>query len=109
MTPAQIIEELKQGNERFRAGKMAPRDYLAEKRASATGQYLAAVILGCVDSRVPAEIIFDAGVGDTFNGRVTRGSGYRISRSASPVAARHRLVRISIRFACATKWGIVQR
>jgi carbonic anhydrase len=61
---------LKKGNERFRTGKMAPRDYLAEKRSSAAGQYPAAVILGCVDSRVPAEIIFDAGIGDTFNGRV---------------------------------------
>jgi carbonic anhydrase len=30
MTPAQVIEELKKGNERFRAGKMASRDYLAE-------------------------------------------------------------------------------
>src|SRR5271169_3547773 len=50
--------------------KMAPRDYLAEKRSSAAGQYPAAVILGCVDSRVPAEIIFDVGIGDTFNGRV---------------------------------------
>jgi carbonic anhydrase len=49
---------------------MAPRDYLAEKRTSAAGQYPAAVILGCVDSRVPAEIVFDAGIGDTFNGRV---------------------------------------
>jgi carbonic anhydrase len=70
MTPSQVIDELKKGNERFRAGKMAPRDYLAEKRASAAGQYPAAIILGCVDSRVPAEIIFDAGIGDTFNGRV---------------------------------------
>jgi len=70
MTPSQIIEELKKGNERFRTGKMAPRDYLAEKRSSAAGQYPAAVILGCVDSRVPAEIVFDAGIGDTFNGRV---------------------------------------
>jgi len=70
MTPSQVIDELKKGNERFRTGKMAPRDYLAEKRASSTGQYPAAVILGCLDSRVPAEIIFDAGIGDTFNGRV---------------------------------------
>jgi carbonic anhydrase len=70
MTPQQIIDELKKGNERFRAGKMAPRDYLAEKRSSAAGQYPAAVILGCVDSRVPAEIVFDVGIGDTFNGRV---------------------------------------
>jgi carbonic anhydrase len=70
MAPSQVIDELKKGNERFRAGKMAPRDYLAEKRSSAGGQYPAAVILGCVDSRVPAEIIFDVGIGDTFNGRV---------------------------------------
>jgi carbonic anhydrase len=70
MTPAQVIDELKKGNERFRSGKMATRDYLAEKRSSAAGQYPAAVILGCLDSRVPAEIIFDAGIGDTFIGRV---------------------------------------
>ena len=70
MTPLQVIDELKKGNERFRTGKLTPRDYLAEKRSSAGGQYPAAVILGCVDSRVPAEIIFDVGIGDTFNGRV---------------------------------------
>jgi carbonic anhydrase len=70
MTPSQVIDELKQGNERFRTGKMAPRNYLAEKRSSAAGQYPAAVILGCLDSRVPAEIVFDAGIGDTFVGRV---------------------------------------
>ena len=70
MTPSQIIDELKKGNERFRTGKMTVRDYLAEKRASAAGQYPAAVVLGCLDSRVPAEIIFDAGIGDAFVGRV---------------------------------------
>jgi carbonic anhydrase len=70
MTPSQVIDELKKGNERFRTGKMAPRDYLAEKRSSAAGQYPAVVILGCLDSRVPAEIVFDAGLGDTFVGRV---------------------------------------
>ena len=70
MTPSQVIDELRKGNERFRAGKMAPRDYLAEKRSSAVGQYPAAVILGCVDSRVPVEIVFDTGIGDTFTVRV---------------------------------------
>jgi carbonic anhydrase len=70
MTPPQVIDELKKGNERFRSGKMATRDYLAEKRASAAGQYPAAVVLGCLDSRVPAEIIFDTGIGDAFIGRV---------------------------------------
>jgi carbonic anhydrase len=70
MTPSQVIDELKKGNERFRTRRMVPRDYLAEKRSSAAGQYPAAVVLGCVDSRVPAEIVFDVGIGDTFIGRV---------------------------------------
>ena len=70
MTPAQVVEELKKGNERFRAGKMVARNYIAEQKASAKGQYPAAVILGCLDSRVPAEIVFDTGIGDTFIGRI---------------------------------------
>jgi carbonic anhydrase len=59
-----------QGNERFRTGKMLPHDYLAQKKTSAAGQYPAAVILSCMDSRAPAEIILDMGIGDTFNARV---------------------------------------
>ena len=70
LTPDQIIETMKQGNERFRTGKMSPHDYLAQKRATITGQYPAAVILSCIDSRAPAEIILDAGIGDTFNARI---------------------------------------
>ena len=70
MTPSQVIQELKKGNERFRAGKMVNRDYLAQQRSTAGGQYPAAVVLGCIDSRAPAEIIFDAGIGDTFNARI---------------------------------------
>lgn len=70
MTPDQVIAMLKQGNERFRAGKLDTHDYLAQKRASAAGQYPAAVILSCIDSRAPAEIVCDAGIGDTFNARV---------------------------------------
>jgi len=70
MTPTDVVRELKEGNARFRAGKMTARDYLKEQRSSAAGQYPAAVVLGCIDSRVPAEIVFDAGIGDTFNARV---------------------------------------
>lgn len=70
MTPSLVVEELKRGNERFTTQKMASRNYLAEQRTSAKGQYPAAVILGCLDSRVPAEIVFDTGIGDTFIGRV---------------------------------------
>src|SRR5262249_49390856 len=65
-----VIDELKKGNERFRAGKMIAQDYLAEKRASATEQYPAAVLLGYLDSRMPAEIVFDTNIGDTFVSRV---------------------------------------
>lgn len=70
LTPDQIIELMKKGNARFRSGQMQKRDFLAQKRASAAGQYPAAVILSCIDSRAPAEIILDAGIGDTFNARV---------------------------------------
>ena len=70
MTPSQVMDELKKGNERFGTGKMAGRDRLGEKRSSVAAQYPAAVILGCIDSRVPAEIVFDAGIGDMFVGRV---------------------------------------
>jgi carbonic anhydrase len=70
LSPDQIIEALKQGNERFRNGKMKGQDYLAQAKASAAGQFPAAAILSCIDSRAPAEIILDAGIGDVFNARV---------------------------------------
>ena len=70
LTPEQVLEMLRRGNKRFRAGKMQPHDYLAQKRATTSGQYPAAAILGCIDSRAPAEIILDTAIGDTFNARV---------------------------------------
>jgi len=70
LTPHQVIELLKQGNERFRTGKPHAHDYLAQKRATAGGQYPAAAILSCIDSRAPAEIILDTAIGETFNARV---------------------------------------
>jgi carbonic anhydrase len=70
MTPDQVIAEMKKGNERFRAGKMMPHDYIAQQRSSAVGQYPAAVVLGCIDSRAPGEILFDQGIGEAFNARI---------------------------------------
>ncbi|VWC69301.1 carbonic anhydrase [Burkholderia lata] len=70
LTPDQVIDMMKKGNARFRSGKMKAHDFLAQKRASASGQYPAAIVLGCIDSRAPAEIILDMGIGDTFNARV---------------------------------------
>jgi carbonic anhydrase len=70
LTPDQILTLLERGNERFRTGKMHPHDYVAQKRATVGGQHPAVAILSCIDSRAPAEIIFDVGIGDTFNARV---------------------------------------
>ena len=70
MTPDEIIAYVKMGNERFRAGLRKNRDFLREQTNSAKGQHPSAVVLSCVDSRAPAEIILDLGIGDMFNSRV---------------------------------------
>ena len=69
-TPSEVLEKLKRGNERFASGKPQPRDMLHDQRTTAAGQYPKAVILSCIDSRAPAEFIFDAGIGDLFNARI---------------------------------------
>jgi carbonic anhydrase len=70
LTPDQIIAKLKEGNTRFREGRKISRDFLAEQRATAAGQYPAAVFLSCIDSRAPSEVLFNLGLGDVFNCRL---------------------------------------
>jgi carbonic anhydrase len=70
MTPEQALGRLKDGNERFISGKMLQRDLMAQVRATASGQYPFAVVLGCIDSRVPPELVFDQGIGDIFSARI---------------------------------------
>jgi carbonic anhydrase len=70
LTPDEVLAELKRGNERFRKGETAKRDYLAEQKSSAKEQYPAAILLSCIDSRAPAEVIMDQGIGNVFNSRV---------------------------------------
>lgn len=70
LTPDEIIALMKKGNQRFRLGQESPHDYLAQQKATAKGQYPAAVILSCIDSRAPVETIMDLGIGDCFNARV---------------------------------------
>jgi carbonic anhydrase len=69
-TPAQVLDWLQRGNGRFVAGEFARRDMLHDQRVTAAGQHPLAVILSCIDSRAPAEFIFDAGIGDLFNARI---------------------------------------
>ena len=67
----EALERLREGNRRFASD--TPNDTLAtesRRRALAAGQEPFAIILGCSDSRVPAEIVFDQGLGDLFVIRV---------------------------------------
>jgi carbonic anhydrase len=70
MTPQQALQELRDGNARFVAGKPIARNLPAEVQATASGQYPFAVVLSCLDSRQPIEIVFDQGIGDLFSARV---------------------------------------
>jgi len=70
MTPARVLELLKEGNQRFRNGTRLTRDLGRQMQETAPGQHPMAVILSCIDSRNPAEIIFDLGLGDIFSVRI---------------------------------------
>lgn len=70
MTPDDVIADLKKGNEHFVQGKLTNFDYMSQVKNSATGQNPKAVVLSCLDSRVPVETIFNQGIGDLFVGRV---------------------------------------
>lgn len=70
LTPDDIIVTLKEGNKRFRDNNLTLRDHSAMVRDAAAGQYPKAVVLSCIDSRVPVEDVFDRGIGDLFVARV---------------------------------------
>lgn len=70
ISPGQAIELLKLGNQRFLGNSMLERTYEDQIQQTASGQYPFAVVLSCIDSRVPAELVFDQGIGDIFNVRV---------------------------------------
>lgn len=70
ITPSEALEKLKQGNQRFVDDKPIDRDFLAQVKQTAKGQFPFAAIVSCLDSRIPAEIVFDQGIGDLFVARV---------------------------------------
>lgn len=69
-SPQEALQKLKQGNKRFKEGKMLNRNYKSQVKETAKGQYPYAVVLSCLDSRTSAELIFDQGLGDVFNARI---------------------------------------
>lgn len=69
-TPDKIIAVLKEGNSRFVKGDLTFTDYPKQIMTASQGQYPAAVVLSCLDSRIPVEKVFDLGIGDLFVARV---------------------------------------
>lgn len=69
-TPAEAVERLREGNRRVVEGAVVERSWSEQVRAASTGQYPFVFVLGCIDSRVPVEKIFDQGLGDVFTARV---------------------------------------
>jgi len=70
LTPQLAHQILVDGNERFVQNVKAQRNLKEQVLETSTGQYPFAVILSCIDSRVPAELVFDQGIGDIFSVRV---------------------------------------
>ena len=70
ITPTAALQMLIDGNVRFVQNKMIQRDLQEQIADTSEGQFPFAAILSCIDSRVPAEIVFDQGIGDVFSARV---------------------------------------
>jgi carbonic anhydrase len=70
ISPDQAIEMLKEGNQRFLNKDQVNRDLNSQVNETSGGQNPYAVVLSCIDSRVPVELTFDQGIGDVFSARV---------------------------------------
>lgn len=70
LTPDKVVNSLKEGNNRFMENELHDRNYPSQVKLSNNGQFPKAVVLSCIDSRVPVEIVFDKGIGDLFVARV---------------------------------------
>ena len=70
INPAKALELLKEGNQRFTAKQQVERDLNLQVEQTSTGQFPFATVLSCIDSRVPAELVFDQGIGDIFSVRI---------------------------------------
>jgi carbonic anhydrase len=69
-TPDAALKRLVEGNARFVAGKTVNCDLMKQVKDTATQQSPIAAIVGCIDSRVPPELVFDQRIGDIFAARI---------------------------------------
>ncbi len=70
LTPDAVIKILNEGNDRFMKNELTRRNHAEQIRKSAKAQFPKAIVLSCVDSRIPVEDVFDLGIGDLFVARV---------------------------------------
>jgi|AntRauTorcE11897_2_1112592.scaffolds.fasta_scaffold00167_17 carbonic anhydrase len=70
MTPDEVLEAFKEGNQRFLDGNLRVRKFTTEVAATSKSQNPYAVVLSCIDSRVPVETIFDKRFGEIFSTRL---------------------------------------
>ena len=70
ITPGDAKNILIEGNKRFLQNIKTDRNLQSQVSETSTGQYPYAAVLGCIDSRVPVELVFDQGIGDVFSARV---------------------------------------
>ncbi|MEQ5789878.1 carbonic anhydrase [Muricauda sp. NFXS6] len=70
LTPGDVLLQLRAGNERFVRSDLTARDHSFQIRETVEAQFPKAIVLSCVDSRVPVEDVFDKGIGDIFVARV---------------------------------------
>lgn len=77
LTPARVLQHLKEGNRRFVSGKRISRDLVRQVDATSAAQHPMAAVLSCIDSRAPAELLFDLGIGDMFSVRLAGNVGSR--------------------------------
>lgn len=70
LTPERVLQIFKDGNERFFTGQRLTRDLGRQVVATSSGQFPMAVVLGCIDSRAPVEMVLDLGLGDIFSARI---------------------------------------
>jgi carbonic anhydrase len=94
-TPAQVLGELQKGTARFWTGEAArPEKSAFERRGLIAKQFPSVAVLGCADSRVPVEIIFDQGLGDIFTVRVAGNCLDTSTHASLQYAVKHLKVKV---------------
>jgi carbonic anhydrase len=94
MDPKAIAKALLEGNARFTSGDESHAALTDQREASAGGQHPGAMILGCADSRVPPELIFDRGIGELFVVRSAGNIAEPVSVGSLEYAAEHLHIKV---------------